>query len=69
MTIKRDMLTWLASFSQFLVQKRDPKTFPVSFEFLLFSALISGFSADFHRKLLDIVKQLPNNAEWADGVF
>ena len=32
-----------------------------------FSAQISGFSADFHRKWLDIVKQHPNNAEiWAD---
>ena len=39
-------------------------------EFLLFSAQIPGFSADFHRKSLDIVKQHPNNAGiWADGVF
>ena len=39
-------------------------------KFLRFSAQISGFSADFHRKSLDIVKQHPNNAEiWADSVF
>ena len=37
---------------------------------LRFSAQISGFSADFHKKSLDIVKQQPNNAEiWADSVF
>ena len=36
----------------------------------LFSAQILGFSADFHRKSLDIVKQHPNNAEiWADSMF
>ena len=31
---------------------------------------ISGFSADFHRKSVDIAKQHPNNAEiLADSVF
>ena len=36
-------------------------------KFSQFSAQISGFSADFHRKSLDIVKQHPNNAEiWAE---
>ena len=46
------------------------KTSPTLLKFLRFSAQISGFSADFHRKSLDIVKQHPNNAEiWADSVF
>ena len=46
------------------------ETSPTLLKFLRFSAQISGFSADFHRKLLDIVKQHPNNAEiWADSVF
>ena len=31
-------------------------------KFSLCSAQIPGFSADFHRKLLNIVKQHPNNA-------
>ena len=48
----------------------ESKTLPILLKFLLFSAQILGFSADFHRKLLDIVKQHPNNAEiWADSVF
>ena len=35
-----------------------------------FSVQVSGFSADFHRKSLDIVKQHQNNATmWADSVF
>ena len=39
-------------------------------KFLRFSAQISGSSADFHRKSLEIVKQHPNNAEiWADSMF
>ena len=39
-------------------------------EFSLFSAQISGFSADFDRKSLDIVKQHPYNAGiLADSVF
>ena len=39
-------------------------------EFLLFSAQISAFNGDFHRKSLDIVKQQPNNAGiWADSKF
>ena len=39
------------------------ETSPTLFKF-------SGFSADFHRKYLDIVKQHPNDAEiWADSVF
>ena len=43
---------------------------PTLLKCLLFSAQILGFSADFHRKLLDIVKQHPNNAEiWADSMF
>ena len=43
---------------------------PTLLKFSRFSAQISGFSADFHRKSLDIVKQHPNNAEiWADSVF
>ena len=46
------------------------ETSPTLLKFSRFSAQISGFSADFHRKLLDIVKQHPNNAEiWADSVF
>ena len=43
---------------------------PILLKYSLFSAQISGFSADFHRKSLDILKQHPNNAAiWADGVF
>ena len=39
-------------------------------KFSQFTAQISGFSADFHRKSLDIVKQHPNNATiWADSMF
>ena len=39
-------------------------------EILRFSAQTSGFSADFHRKSLDILKQHPNSAAiWADSVF
>ena len=35
-----------------------------------FSAQISGCSADFHRKSVDIVKQHPNNAAiWANSCF
>ena len=46
------------------------ETSPIFFKFSQFSAQISGFSADFHRKLLDIVKQHPNNAKiWADSMF
>ena len=36
----------------------------------MFSAQILGFSADFHRKSVDIVKQHPNNARiWAESLF
>ena len=43
---------------------------PILLEFSLFSAQILGFSADFYRKSLDIVKQHPNRAEiWAEIVF
>ena len=43
---------------------------PTLLKFSRFSAQISGFSADFHRKSLAIVKQHPNNAKiWADSVF
>ena len=43
---------------------------PILLKCSLFSGHISGFSADFHRKSLDIVKQHPNNAAiWADSVF
>ena len=46
------------------------ETSPTLLKFSRFSAQISGFSADFHRKSLDIVKQHPKNAEiWADIVF
>ena len=46
------------------------ETSPILLKFSRFSAQISGFRADFHRKSLDIVKQHPNNAEiWADSVF
>ena len=46
------------------------ETSPILLKFSRFSAQISGFSADFHRKSLGIVKQHPNNAEiWADSVF
>ena len=39
-------------------------------KFSRFSAQISGCSADFHRKLPDIVKQHPNNAAiWASSCF
>ena len=42
---------------------------PILLKFSRFSAQISGFSADFQWKSLDIVKQHPNNAEiWADSV-
>ena len=45
-------------------------TSPIFSKFSLFSAQISRFSADFHRKLLDIVIQHPSNAEiWADSMF
>ena len=45
-------------------------TSPILLKFSRFSAQISGLSADFHRKSLDIVKQHPNNAEiWANSVF
>ena len=44
------------------------ETLPILLKFSLFSAQISGFSADFHRKSVDIVKQHPNNAAiWADS--
>ena len=43
---------------------------PALLKFSQFSAQILGFSADFHRKSVDFVKQHPNNAEiWADSVF
>ena len=46
------------------------ETSPTLLKCSQFSAQISGFGADFHRKSLDIVKQHPNNAEiWADSVF
>ena len=46
------------------------ETSPILLKFSQFSAQILGFSADFSRKLLDIVKQHSNNAEiWADSVF
>ena len=46
------------------------ETSPTLLKFSRFSAQISGFSADFHRKSLDIVKQHPNNAEiWADRLI
>ena len=38
---------------------------PIVLKYLRFSAQISGFSADFHRKSLDIVKRHPNNAKIA----
>ena len=42
------------------------ETSPTLLKFSRFSDQISGFSADFHRKSLDIVKQHPNNADiWA----
>ena len=45
------------------------KKLPIS-EFYEFSAQISGFGADFHRKSLNIVKQHQNNADiWADSGF
>ena len=45
------------------------ETSPILLKFSQFSAQISGFSADFHRKSLHIVKQHLNNAEiWADSV-
>ena len=37
------------------------ETSPILLKFSPFSAQISGFSADFHRKSLDIVKQHSNN--------
>ena len=46
------------------------KRLPILLEFSLFSAQILGFSADFHRKSLAIVKQHPNNARiWDDFVL
>ena len=62
---KNHMRTWLAFVSQ-----PGSETSPILLKFLWFSAQISGFSADFHRKSLDIVKQHPNNsAIWADIGF
>ena len=46
------------------------KTSLILLKFLLFSAQILGFSVDFYRKSLDIIKQHPNNAEIrADSMF
>ena len=46
------------------------ETSPTLLKLTRFSAEISGFSADFHRKSLDIVKQHPNNAEiWLIACF
>ena len=46
------------------------KTLPILLNFSRFSVQISGFSADFHRKSLDIVKQHPNSAEiWVVACF
>ena len=43
---------------------------PILLKILRVSAQISGCSADFHRKLLDIVKHHPNNAAiWASSCF
>ena len=48
----------------------ESETSPILLKFSLFSAQISGFSADFHRKSLEVVKQHPNNAKiWANSVF
>ena len=45
-------------------------TLPILLKFLLFSAQVLGFNADFHRKSLDSVKRHPDNAEiWADSMF
>ena len=39
-------------------------------EIFTVSAQISGYSADFHGKSLDIIKQHPNNAAiWANSCF
>ena len=69
MTIKCDMRTWLASFT-IPGSKIWPENIANFIEFSLFLAQISGFSTEFHSKLLDIVKQHPNNAGIrADGTF
>ena len=61
--LRKPMHTWQASVS-------GSKTSPILLKFSQFSALISGFSAEFHRKALDIIKLHPNNAEiWADSMF
>ena len=61
MQLRKPLGTWLAFGSE---------TSPILLKFSLFSAQISGFSADLHRKSLDIVKQHTNNAAtWADSVF
>ena len=53
-----------------LALKTWPENIADFVEFSLFSAQILGFSADFQRKSLDIVKQHPDNAGiWADSVF
>ena len=62
---KNHMRTWLAFVSQ-----PGSETSPILLKFLRFSAQISGYSADFHRKSLDITKQHPNNAAiWANSCF
>ena len=59
------MRTWLAFVSQ-----PESETSPILLKFSRFSAEISGYSADFHRKSLDVVKQHPKSAAiWANSCF
>ena len=44
------------------VSQPGSETLPILLKFSRFSAQISRYSADFHRKSLDIIKQHPNNA-------
>ena len=59
------MHSWLAFVSQ-----PGSETSPILLKFSRFPAQISGYSADFHRKSLDIIKQHPSNAAvWANSCF
>ena len=59
------MCSWLAFVSQ-----SGSETSPILLKFSGFPAQLSGYSADFHRKSLDIIKQHPNNAAiWANSCF
>ena len=69
MTHKHDMRKPHAHMTSICFSIPGSETLPILLKFSLFSAQISGFSAVFHRKSLDIVKQHTNNAKiLADSV-